>query len=486
MNIINMTISGSILILITLIFRFFAINKLPKLTFLLFWYIAIAKLIVPISISTKFSIYNIFVSNNTKAFHNSSNLNGNTISNVGFAGAAFNQSHAAHTIFISPIFMIWFFGVVLISSFFIVSYFKCTNEFKTSLPINKNAFILNWKKHLKINRNLKIMVSDKILSPLSYGILKPVILLPKNIDWSNETNLNYVLEHELTHIKRFDGVLKIVLSAVLALHWFNPFVWIMYILSERDIELYCDETVVKKFGTPSRSAYAKSLISFEEIKSRPISILNHYTKNSIEERIVAIMKFKKTSLLGTVFALTLVASTATVFATTASNNSIPAAKILSSSSIPTATISQPAENTYPHREILKNLFETYTPEEYAQVISNVEKYSDAADSETIQHMKNMLEKLKADNRKGDFAIYKGFLIESRELEDGSMVSSSINPTMIMNPESVEDYTYTKAEYQEMIDSMKVTLDKAMKEGKITQEQKDAVITEMQLHLNSFK
>lgn len=475
MNIINMTISGSILILITLVFRFFAVNKLPKLTFLLLWYIALAKLIVPVSISTKFSIYNIFVSNNTKIFHNISNLNGNTINNFGFAGAAFNQSHTAHTIFINPIFVIWILGVVLISVFFIVSYFKCTNEFKTALPINKNAFILNWKKHLKIKRNLKIMVSDKILSPLSYGILKPVILLPKNIDWSNETNLNYVLEHELTHIKRFDGVLKIVLSAVLALHWFNPFVWIMYILSERDIELYCDETVIKKFGTPSRSAYAKSLISFEEMKSRPIPILNHYTKNSIEERIVAIMKFKKTSLLGTVFALTLVASTATVFATTASSNSIPATEIL-----------QPAENIYPHREILKNLFETYTSEEYEQVISNVEKYSDAADSETIQHMKNMLEKLKADNGKGDFAIYKGFLIESRELEDGSMVSSAINPTLIMNPESVEDYTYTKAEYQQMIDSMKVTLDKAMKEGKITQEQKDAVITEMQLHLNSFK
>lgn len=475
MNIINMTISGSILILITLIFRFFAVNKLPKFTFLLLWYIALAKLIVPVSISTKFSIYNIFVSNNTKTFHNISNLNGNATNNFGFAGVAFNQSHTAHTIFISPIFVIWFFGVVLISAFFIVSYFKCTNEFKTALPINKNAFILNWKKHLKIKRNLKIMVSDKILSPLSYGILKPVILLPKNIDWSNETNLNYILEHELTHIKRFDGVLKIVLSAVLALHWFNPFVWIMYILSERDIELYCDETVIKKFGIPSRSAYAKSLISFEEMKSRPIPILNHYTKNSIEERIVAIMKFKKTSLLGTVFALTLVASTATVFATTAPSNSTP-----------TAEISQPAENIYPHREILKNLFETYTPEEYAQVISNVEKYSDAPDSETIQHMKNMLEKLKADNGKGDFAIYKGFLIESRELEDGSMVSSAINPTLIMNPESVEDYTYTKAEYQEMIDSMKVTLDKAMKEGKITQEQKDAVITEMQLHLNSFK
>ena len=475
MNIVNMTISGSVIILITLIFRLFAVNKLPKLTFLLLWYTAALKLIAPVSISTKLSIYNIFAPNNTKTFHNISNLSGNTINNVGFAGTALNQSHATHAVFISPISMIWLFGVILISAFFIISYFKCINEFKTALPVKKNEFILNWKKHLKINRNLKIMVSDKILSPLSYGILKPVILLPKNIDWSNETNLNYVLEHELIHIKRFDGVLKIVLSAVLALHWFNPFVWIMYILSERDIELYCDETVVKKFGIPSRSAYAKSLISFEEIKSRPIPILNHYTKNSIEERIVAIMKFKKTSLLGTIFALSLVASTATVFATTAPSNSIPA-----------ATISQPAENTYPHREILKNLFETYTPEEYAEVISNVEKYSDAADSETIQHMKNMLEKLKADNGKGDFAIYKGFLMETKELEDGSMVSSAINPTLIMNPESVEDYTYTKAEYQEMIDSMKVTLDKAVKEGKITQEQKDAVITEMNLHLNSFK
>ena len=82
---------------------------------------------------------------------------------------------------------------------------------------------------------------DRISSPLTYGILHPVILLPRqNLSLPQET-LDCILTHEYVHIRRFDCLLKLLLTAALCLHWLNPLVWVMYLLANRDIELCCDE-----------------------------------------------------------------------------------------------------------------------------------------------------------------------------------------------------------------------------------------------------
>jgi hypothetical protein len=142
-----------------------------------------------------------------------------------------------------------------------------------------------------------------------------VILFPKKTDWTDETKLPYILTHEFTHIRRFDTLAKLVLTAAVCVHWFNPFVWAMYVLVNRDIELSCDETVVRTFGETMKSAYALTLIGLEEEKNRHTFLVNSFGKNAIEERIVSIMKIKKTSLMGILLALTLAIGMVTVFAT---------------------------------------------------------------------------------------------------------------------------------------------------------------------------
>jgi beta-lactamase regulating signal transducer with metallopeptidase domain len=107
---------------------------------------------------------------------------------------------------------------------------------------------------------------DTIAVPLTYGIWRPVILLPKIISSKDEWRLKYILAHELVHIKRFDTLRKWLLAAALCIHWFNPLVWAMYVLANRDIELACDEAVVRAFGQTSRSQYALALIGMEEAK----------------------------------------------------------------------------------------------------------------------------------------------------------------------------------------------------------------------------
>lgn len=91
-------------------------------------------------------------------------------------------------------------------------------------------------------------------------------------------------------IYRYDTVTKLIVTLALCIHWFNPFVWVMYILFNRDIELACDESVIRQFGEKSKSAYSLMLINMEATKSGLLPFCNNFSKNAIEERITAVMK----------------------------------------------------------------------------------------------------------------------------------------------------------------------------------------------------
>ena len=141
-----------------------------------------------------------------------------------------------------------------------------------------------------MKRPILVRQSDRISAPLTYGIFRPVILMPKKMDWKNEKQLQYVLSHEYVHICRYDTVTKLIATLALCIHWFNPFVWVMYILFNRDIELACDESVIRQFGEKSKSAYSLMLINMEATKSGLLPFCNNFSKNAIEERITAVMK----------------------------------------------------------------------------------------------------------------------------------------------------------------------------------------------------
>ena len=143
------------------------------------------------------------------------------------------------------------------------------------------------------------------------------------MDWKNEKQLQYVLSHEYVHIYRYDTVTKLIATLALCIHWFNPFVWVMYILFNRDIELACDESVIRQFGEKSKSAYSLMLINMEATKSGLLPFCNSFSKNAIEERITAIMKTKKTTIFSLVLACLIVVGVATAFATSAQANNNP-------------------------------------------------------------------------------------------------------------------------------------------------------------------
>ncbi|MDD3024398.1 MAG: M56 family metallopeptidase [Syntrophomonadaceae bacterium] len=95
--------------------------------------------------------------------------------------------------------------------FFMVTHIRYRRDYKAALSID-NEFVSRWLREHPTRRNVQIRQSDKIAAPLTYGIWKPVVLLPKTTDWTDETKLRYILTHEFVHIKRFDFLSKWLLT----------------------------------------------------------------------------------------------------------------------------------------------------------------------------------------------------------------------------------------------------------------------------------
>ncbi len=313
MSLLQMSFSGGILILAIIVIRALAINVLSKKTFNALWGISVVRLMIPFSIPSAFSVYSLIGS------HAPGNgLQAIRVLPIGASGQEASMpssiTNAANAV--STWTIVWAAGVLVCAVFFSLAYWKCWKEFQTSLPVGNN-FTENWLSDHQQRRRISIRQSGRFSAPLTYGVLHPVILMPISTKWENTDSLEYVLAHEYVHIRRFDSIRKLVLIVVLCVHWFNPLVWVMYILANRDIELSCDEAVVRFFGENTKAAYARALISMEETRSGLTPLCNNFSKNAIEERITAIMKIKKTTVFSLILAGFIVAGIATAFATSA-------------------------------------------------------------------------------------------------------------------------------------------------------------------------
>lgn len=293
MNLLQMSFSGAAFITAVVIIRAVAINKLPKKTFLVLWELVILRLLIPFSIPSMFSVYTLV----THSISSTTLPEAGTDYNIPTMQGLFVTTQGAEQppenilSSVSMWFIVWCAGIILIALFFVISYLRCLIEFRTALPVH-NHYVEKWLAERPLKRPILVKQSDRISAPLTYGIFRPVILVPKKMDWKNEKQLQYVLSHEYVHIYRYDTVTKLIATLALCIHWFNPFVWVMYILFNRDIELACDESVIRQFGEKSKSAYSLMLINMEATKSGLLPFCNSFSKNAIEERITAIMKTK--------------------------------------------------------------------------------------------------------------------------------------------------------------------------------------------------
>lgn len=327
MNLMQMSFSGAVMILAVFVIRAGLIHRLPKKLFILLWEAALLRLLLPFSVPSPLSVYTLACGglsggNATKPLSPALYLIPQTTvvqTDTDAVGAQILQSGisegAAHGK-VSVYFLIWLFGALACAAFFAVSYLRCYREFRTSLPLHSEA-AAGWLKKHPLRREVRLRQSDRVSTPLTYGILRPVILLPTGMDWENEKQMEYILLHEHIHIRHFDAVKKMVMVSALCVHWFNPFVWMMYLLFNRDMELACDEGVVRHSGAQSRRAYADTLIRMEEKQSMALPFCNNFSQNAVRERIRAIMKTKKITIGIIVLCAVIFAAVMILFATSA-------------------------------------------------------------------------------------------------------------------------------------------------------------------------
>lgn len=192
--------------------------------------------------------------------------------------------------------------------FAVISYSRTINRLKTAV-ISKNDPIVEWaSRRLKMNRKVELYTSDRISSPVVWGLIKPRIIVPLFLmKTENDTVLRHIVTHELVHIKRLDYLIKPLSLLVLCLHWFNPILWLSFVLANKDMELSCDEKVLSTAGNDIKSSYANSLI---QVAVRQQSVFNSgwlaFGESHIKSRITNILQFKKASYWMSVAAVSII------------------------------------------------------------------------------------------------------------------------------------------------------------------------------------
>ena len=281
LKIINMSISASWLVLAVLILRF-VLKKAPKWINVLLWGIVAIRLICPFSFESTLSLIpsaetiplNIGMDTTSTINSGISAINNavNPIisqSNTPMAGASVNLLQITIGIYE----YIWIFGMIALALYTAISYWRLRRKVDTAVRYKDNIF-----------------QSENVSFPFVLGIIKPRIYLPFKM---NGQYLEHVVAHEQAHICRKDHWWKPLGFLLLMIHWFNPLMWLAYVLLCRDIELACDEKVIKELGNEQRGDYTQALVACSINRRMIAACPLAFGEVSVKERVKSVMNYKK-------------------------------------------------------------------------------------------------------------------------------------------------------------------------------------------------
>ena len=281
LKIINMSISASWLVLAVLILRF-VLKKAPKWINVLLWGIVAIRLICPFSFESTLSLIpsaetiplNIGM-DTTPTINSGISAINNAVNpiisqfNTPMAGASINPLQITIGIYE----YIWIFGMIALALYTAISYWRLHRKVDTAVRYKDNIF-----------------QSENVSSPFVFGIIKPRIYLPFKM---NGQDLEHVVAHEHAHIRRKDHWWKPFGFLLLTIHWFNPLMWMAYVLLCRDIELACDEKVIKELGNEQRGDYTQALVACSVNRRMIVACPLAFGEVSVKERVKSVMNYKK-------------------------------------------------------------------------------------------------------------------------------------------------------------------------------------------------
>ena len=288
----NMSLTASVAIVLVILLRLL-LKKAPKVISYALWGVVLFRLLCPVSIGSNFSVYNLFdapaqesgtitsvieyvPSNIVHTEYPSVALPVPGISDVINEALPQGQEQLVADPLEAPMSFAtyaWMIGVLVMAIYSIVSYIRLRRKLSVVVPLRDNIFI-----------------ADDIKSPFVVGLFRPKIYLPCNLGGKEQ---EYIILHEQHHIKRLDHVMKALAFLALAIHWFNPLVWVAFILASKDMEMSCDEAVIRKVDGDVRADYSASLLTLATgrriIAGTPLAFGEGDTKG----RINNLSKWKK-------------------------------------------------------------------------------------------------------------------------------------------------------------------------------------------------
>ena len=282
LKLLNLSISASWLVLAVLVLRLVS-KRSPKWMNVLLWGIVALRLVLPFSIESALSLIPSAetVSPAAVQFAPAPTItSGVSVIDNAVNPALSEHFAAAPTASVNPLYVwteivgwVWLIGLGAMLLYALVSYLRLRRRVSVSLPIQDHIYLC-----------------DAISSPFILGVVKPHIYLPSGLD---EVQRQNVLAHERAHLARRDHWWKPLGFALLAVYWFNPVLWLAYTLLCRDIELACDEKVIRDMDAAAKKAYSIALLSCSTHRNQISACPLAFGEVGVKERIKGVLNYKK-------------------------------------------------------------------------------------------------------------------------------------------------------------------------------------------------
>ena len=281
LKIVNMSISASWLVVAVLILRL-VLKKAPKWVNVLLWGIVAVRLICPFSFESALSLIPSAETFPEKIISGPSfdvqtgitpidNRINDYLGDRYFEGVTVPTNNGNNVMTILTI--VWIIGILLLVAYTVISYWRLNRKVDTAVHYKDNIF-----------------QSENVSSPFVLGIINPRIYLPFSM---NEQDMEHVVAHEQAHIRRKDHWWKPLGFLLLTIHWFNPLMWLAYVLLCRDIELACDEKVIKGLGNEQRADYTQALVACSVNRRMIAACPLAFGEVGVKERVKSVMNYKK-------------------------------------------------------------------------------------------------------------------------------------------------------------------------------------------------
>ena len=277
---INMSIVASFMGLIVMLIR--KIRFIPRRVSVFLWIIPFLRMMVPVGINSQYSLLSLtskLLTDSIRTYQPSEDIDlsfVNTIKAAESYSPITFKAQMLETVF-NVAGMVWITVSLALIIALTILYISTKRAVSDSKLMEANIFL-----------------SDKVDSPAVYGIFRPRIIIP---DSYKEMELEYIIRHEKTHIRRLDNLWRIIGFLTACVHWFNPLSWVFLKAFLTDLELACDEMAVSGYDVDKRKEYARTLLMCSQSKSMLVSA---FGGAKVRTRIENVLSYKKMTAISSI------------------------------------------------------------------------------------------------------------------------------------------------------------------------------------------